>query len=58
MFAWPGLGRLVVQSVFNRDFPLVEGIVVLFSVLYSLGNLVVDLLYTLLDPRIRLASEA
>ena len=58
VFAWPGLGRLVVQSVFNRDFPLVEGIVVLFSVLYSLGNLVVDLLYTLLDPRIRLASEA
>ena len=58
VFAWPGLGRLVVQSVFNRDFPLVEGIVVLFSVLYSLGNLVVDLLYALLDPRIRLASEA
>ncbi|HBH00383.1 MAG: ABC transporter permease [Candidatus Rokubacteria bacterium RBG_16_73_20] len=54
IFAWPGLGRLTVQALLNRDFPVVLAAVFLISVLYTLINLVVDLLYGWLDPRVRL----
>jgi peptide/nickel transport system permease protein len=53
IFAWPGLGRLTVQALLNRDFPVVLAAVSLTSVIYTLMNLVVDLLYGWLDPRIR-----
>src|SRR5262245_38544543 len=53
IFAWPGLGRLTVQALLNRDFPLVLAAVFVISVTYTLINLVVDLLYGLLDPRTR-----
>lgn len=53
VFAWPGLGRLAVQAVTLRDFPLVQGIVLTFTVFFLLGNLVIDLLYGVVDPRIR-----
>ncbi len=53
VFAWPGLGRLAVQAVSNRDFPLVQGIVLTFTAAYLLGNLLIDLLYGFIDPRIR-----
>ena len=56
IFAWPGLGRLTVQALLNRDFPVVLAAVSLTSVIYTLMNLFVDLLYGWLDPRVRVRS--
>ena len=53
VFAWPGLGRFVVDSIKNRDTPVVLGCVVVIAVLFSLVNLCVDLLYAYVDPRIK-----
>ena len=53
VFAIPGMGRLVVDSIVKRDYPVVQGMVLVFSGVYVLINLLVDLSYTLLDPRIR-----
>lgn len=53
VFAIPGLGRLTVDAILRRDYPIIQGVVLLFSFTYVLINLGVDLLYTLLDPRIR-----
>lgn len=55
VFAWPGLGRLVVNAVYARDFPLIQGAVIALALIYILVNLLVDLLYAYLDPRIQLA---
>jgi len=54
VFAWPGMGRLVVNGVFQRDYPLIMGAVVMGAVLYILGVLLSDILYAWIDPRIRL----
>ena len=56
IFAWPGLGRLTVQALLNRDFPVVLAAVSLTSVIYTAINLLVDLLYVWLDPRVRLRT--
>jgi peptide/nickel transport system permease protein len=53
VFAIPGLGRLVVDAILRRDYPVIQGVVLLFSFVYVLVNLGVDLLYTFFDPRIR-----
>ena len=53
VFAIPGLGRLTVDAILRRDYPLIQGLVLLFSFVYVLVNLAIDLSYTLLDPRIR-----
>lgn len=53
VFAIPGLGRLVVDAILRRDYPVIQGVVLLFSLVYVLVNLAVDLVYTLVDPRIR-----
>ena len=53
IFAWPGVGRLSVQAIYNRDYPVVQAAVFLLSSTFVLVNLVVDMLYTYLDPRIR-----
>jgi peptide/nickel transport system permease protein len=53
VFAIPGLGRLTVDAILRRDYPVIQGIVLLFSFVYVLVNLGVDLIYTLIDPRIR-----
>ncbi len=53
VFALPGVGRLVVDAVFARDYPLVQGVVLLIAVGFIASNLVVDLLYGLIDPRLR-----
>lgn len=53
VFALPGVGRLVVDAVFARDYPLVQGVVLLIAVGFILTNLMVDVLYGLIDPRIR-----
>ncbi len=55
VFARPGIGRLAVQAILQRDFPLVQGVVLLVSTTYVLVNIVVDLLYAFVDPRIRYA---
>ncbi|MBU2515399.1 ABC transporter permease [bacterium] len=57
VFAWPGIGRLAIQAVFERDYPLVQGIVLVAAVVYVLINLLVDIIYTLLDPRIKLSKQ-
>jgi len=55
IFNWPGLGQLVVTAILQRDIPLVQGVVLVFAFLYALTNLFVDLLYMVIDPRVRLA---
>ncbi|WP_043835909.1 ABC transporter permease [Muricoccus aerilatus] len=53
VFAIPGLGRLTVDAILRRDYPVIQGVILLFSFTYVLVNLIIDLLYTLFDPRIR-----
>jgi peptide/nickel transport system permease protein len=55
VFAWPGLGRLVYNAVAARDYPVIQGAVLLIAALFLLINLIVDALYAVVDPRIRLA---
>ncbi len=52
VFAWPGVGRLVVQAIFSRDYPLVQATVLVLSVIFVVVNLLVDLIYLYLDPQI------
>jgi peptide/nickel transport system permease protein len=54
IFAWPGIGRLAVQAIQNRDFPLVQAVVLLAATVFVLTNLLVDLSYAALNPRVRL----
>ena len=53
MFAWPGLGRLAVQAIGFRDYALLQGVILIFAAVFSILNLLVDLSYGFLDPRIR-----
>lgn len=53
VFSWPGVGRLAVQAIYARDFPVVQAVVLLFALIFVFVNLAVDLLYAALDPRIR-----
>jgi peptide/nickel transport system permease protein len=53
VFAWPGLGRLAVDAVFNNDFPVITGVVLIFTLIYVVINLFVDIAYAVIDPRIR-----
>jgi peptide/nickel transport system permease protein len=53
VFVIPGLGRLTIDAILRRDYPVIQGVVLLFSFIYVLVNLGIDLLYTVLDPRIR-----
>lgn len=53
IFSWPGIGRLLVNSISARDYPMVQGLVILFAVIYTVLNMMVDILYPLIDPRIR-----
>lgn len=55
IFALPGMGRLVLQAIFQRDYPVVQGVVLVIALLFVITNLVVDLLYAWIDPRIRYA---
>jgi peptide/nickel transport system permease protein len=56
IFAWPGIGRLLYEGIFQRDFPLVQGIVLLAGVMIVAINLIIDILYAYIDPRIRLTK--
>jgi ABC-type dipeptide/oligopeptide/nickel transport system permease component len=53
IFAWPGIGRLLIQSITARDYPMVQGCILFIAVVYVSMNLLVDIVYGLLDPRIR-----
>jgi peptide/nickel transport system permease protein len=55
VFSWPGVGRLTVQAITNRDFPLMQAIVLFLSVIFVVTNLLVDVAYAFLDPRVRLS---
>lgn len=54
VFAWPGIGMLLVDSIFARDYPVVQGVILIIAVMVVIINLLVDVIYTVLDPRIRL----
>ena len=54
VFAWPGVGRLAIQAIYARDYPVVQAVVFFFAVIFVLSNLAADLLHAVLDPRVRL----
>jgi peptide/nickel transport system permease protein len=56
IFAWPGIGRLLYEGIFQRDFPLVQGVVIMAGTMIVLINLTIDILYAYIDPRIRIAK--
>jgi ABC-type dipeptide/oligopeptide/nickel transport system permease component len=56
IFAWPGIGRLLYEGIFQRDFPLVQGVVMEAGIMIVMINLIIDLLYAYIDPRIRLTK--
>lgn len=58
VFAWPGLGRLVVQAIFNRDYPLVQAVVLVMAVIFVGVNFLVDIIYVYLDPQISYDEES
>ena len=53
VFAWPGLGKLAVDSLFGLDYPLLQGVVIIFTLMYVGASFLVDVLYAYIDPRIR-----
>ncbi|HYQ61076.1 MAG TPA: ABC transporter permease [Desulfatiglandales bacterium] len=57
IFAWPGVGRLVIEAIFARDYPMVQGIVLFYAVIFIVVNLLVDISYTFLNPQIRLSRR-
>jgi peptide/nickel transport system permease protein len=57
VFAWPGMGRLLVDSIFARDFPVIQGCVFVIAIIYVLVNMLVDLSYAWLDPKIRYEAK-
>jgi peptide/nickel transport system permease protein len=57
VFSWPGIGRLAYESILNRDFPVMQAVILFMTTLYILANLIVDVLYAWVDPRIRYTSE-
>ena len=57
VFSWPGIGRLAYESILNRDFPVMQAVILFMTSLYILANLIVDILYAWVDPRIRYTSE-
>lgn len=57
IFVWPGLGKLAVDAIFNRDYPVVQGYALLMTLIFVLVNMAVDIAYTVVDPRIRVAVE-
>lgn len=54
VFGWPGLGRLVVDAIFNRDYPLVQGVVMFYAFTFVMANFLVDVIYTYINPKIEM----
>jgi len=57
VFSWPGIGRLAYESILNRDFPVMQAVILFMTSLYIMANLIVDVLYAWVDPRIRYTNE-
>jgi peptide/nickel transport system permease protein len=57
IFAWPGMGRTIVTAIFQRDYPVVLASAFVISILVILGNLVADILYSVIDPRVRIEES-
>ena len=57
VFAWPGVGKMMMEAVFNRDYPLIQGYILVMAVMYTLVNLATDLVCAWIDPRMRLTKE-
>ena len=57
VFAWPGVGRLVVESVMYRDYTVIQTVVLLFSIMFIIGNLITDILYVYADPKIKYSGK-
>lgn len=57
VFAWPGIGKFIVDSILKSDFPIVQGTVMLIGVIFVIINLIVDIVYAFLDPRIKYTKE-
>jgi len=57
IFNWPGVGRLALNAILKRDFPVIQGVVLLAALVFVMANFIVDLLYGYLDPRIRLQGK-
>ena len=55
VFSLPGIGRLIVESVLRRDYPVIQGVILLIATAYMMVNLLIDYCYTFLDPRIRIS---
>ena len=58
VFSWPGIGRVAVRAIEMRDYPLLQGFVLWIATLYMFVNLIVDISYTYLDPRLRKGAKA
>ncbi len=58
VFVWPGIGRLMVEAILQRDYPMIAGIVLYSGAVFAVISLVVDLLYAVMDPRIRVENNA
>jgi peptide/nickel transport system permease protein len=58
IFAWPGLGRLAVEALVNRDFPMIRGVVIVMALTFLVANLIVDISYGFFDPRVRYEGES
>lgn len=57
IFSWPGVGRYAVSAIMNRDYPVIQCFTLLMVVIFVLCNLIVDIIYAIADPRIRLSAE-
>ncbi len=55
VFAWPGLGQLAIQALISNDYPLLQAVIVIFTLMYVIAALLVDVMYAYIDPRIRYA---
>ena len=55
VFSWPGIGRMAVDAAFSRDYPILMGLLLMLATLVTLGSLLTDLAYGLIDPRIKLS---
>jgi peptide/nickel transport system permease protein len=55
IFSWPGIGRLLITAISARDYPVVEGCVLTFAMTYVVVNLATDLVYAMIDPRVRIS---
>ena len=53
VFGWNGVGRLAIQAIFQRDYPLIQGFILMFAIVVVLVSILMDVIYALLDPRIR-----